>query len=168
MQDLPIFAVLKMKSKNAIVIRKAEPNDLVQVYDLIKELAVFENAPDEPTNPLKKFVEEGTCKQPRFHVILAEEAGKVVGIALYYYGYSTWKGSMLYLDDLVVKEAYRKKGIGKQLLDELISVAKEEKINQVRWHVLDWNENAINFYKKYPVTFDNTWITVKLEKENLL
>jgi len=157
-----------MKEKSAIIIRKAEPNDLVQVYELIKELAVFEKEPDEPSNPLKKFIEEGTCKQPRFHVILAEDDGKVVGIALYYYGYSTWKGSMIYLDDLVVRESYREKGIGKKLMDELIAIAKEEKINQLRWHVLDWNENAINFYKKYPVTFDNTWITVKIEKENLL
>jgi ribosomal protein S18 acetylase RimI-like enzyme len=75
---------------------------------------------------------------------------------------------MIYLDDLVVKESYRKKGIGKKLMDELIAIAREEKINQLRWHVLDWNENAINFYKKYPVTFDNTWITVKIEKEHLL
>ena len=149
--------------KNNIVIRKAETADLVQVYGLIKELAIFENEPNEPTNPLKKFVEEGTCKNPRYHVIVADENGTIVGIALYYYGYSTWKGSMIYLDDLVVKETHRKHGIGKRLMDELISIAKEEKIKQVRWQVLDWNENAINFYKKYPVTFDATWITVKLE-----
>ena len=149
--------------KNNIVIRKAETADLVQVYGLIKELAIFENEPNEPTNPLKKFVEEGTCKNPRYHVIVADENGTIVGIALYYYGYSSWKGSMIYLDDLVVKETHRKHGIGKRLMDELISIAKDEKIKQVRWQVLDWNENAINFYKKYPVTFDATWITVKLE-----
>ena len=149
--------------KNNIVIRKAETADLVQVYGLIKELAIFENEPNEPTNPLKKFVEEGTCKNPRYHVIVADENGTIVGIALYYYGYSTWKGSMIYLDDLVVKETHRKHGIGKRLMDELMSIATEQKIKQVRWQVLDWNENAINFYKKYPVTFDATWITVKLE-----
>jgi ribosomal protein S18 acetylase RimI-like enzyme len=155
-----------MKITN-IEIRKAEPNDLVQVYELIKELAAFENEPNEPTNSLKKFIEEGTAKHPRFQVLVAETDNSIVGIALFYYGYSSWKGSMLYLDDLVVKEAYRKQGIGKKLLDELISIAKEERINQMRWHVLDWNEKAINFYKKYPVTFDKTWITVKIEKENL-
>ena len=153
--------------KTTIEIRKAEPNDFVQVYELIKELAAFENEPNEPSNSLKKFVEEGTAKHPRFQVLVAEADGSIVGIALYYYGYSSWKGSMLYLDDLVVKEAYRKHGIGKKLMDELISIAKEERISQVRWHVLDWNENAINFYKKYPVTLDKTWITVKIEKENL-
>lgn len=149
--------------KKNIIIRKAETADLVQVYGLIKELALFENEPNEPTNPLKKFIEEGSCKNPRFQVIVAEENQVIVGIALYYYGYSTWKGSMIYLDDLVVKESYRKCGIGKQLMDELISIAKEEKIKQIRWQVLDWNENAIKFYKKYPVTFDATWITVKME-----
>jgi GNAT superfamily N-acetyltransferase len=156
-----------MKTQTSITIRKADTTDLEAVYGLIKELAIFENAPDEPSNPLKKFIEEGTAKQPRFHVLVAEQGKEILGIALYYYGYSTWKGSMLYLDDLVVKEQHRKKGIGKQLLDELINIAKEERINQMRWHVLDWNENAINFYKKYPVTFDSSWITVKIEKENL-
>lgn len=157
-----------MKEKKDIIIRKAEPNDLVQVYDLIHELAVFENAPQEPSNPLKKFIAEATCRNPRFHVILAEDKGAVVGIALYYYGYSSWKGSMIYLDDLVIRESYRRQGIGTLLMDELISIAREEKVSQLRWHVLDWNEKAINFYKKYPVTFDPSWITVKIEKENLV
>ena len=152
----------------AITIRKAESDDLDQVYALIKELAVFEKAPEEPSNSLKKFVEEATCSAPRFHVILAEHNDQIIGIALYYFGYSSWKGSMLYLDDLVVHETYRKQGIGKLLMDELISIAKEEKVNQVRWHVLDWNESAINFYKKYPITFDATWVTVKIEKEHLI
>jgi GNAT superfamily N-acetyltransferase len=155
-----------MKLKQDIIIRKAEPNDLVQVYALIKELAVFENEPDEPTNTLKKFVDDGTSKNPKFQVLVADIDGIISGIALYYYGYSSWKGSMLYLDDLVVKEKFRKHGIGKKLLDELISIAREERINQMRWHVLDWNESAINFYKKYPVTFDKTWVTVKLDMRN--
>lgn len=155
-----------MKLKQNIIIRKAEPNDLVQVYALIKELAVFENEPNEPSNSLKKFVDDGTSKNPKFQVLVADIDGIISGIALYYYGYSSWKGSMLYLDDLVVKENFRKKGIGKKLLDELISVAKEERINQMRWHVLDWNESAINFYKKYPVTFDKSWVTVKLDMRN--
>lgn len=157
-----------MKEQTSVIIRKADAADLEAVYELIKELAIFENAPNEPSNSLKKFVEEGTAKQPRFHVLVAEKNNEILGIALYYYGYSTWKGAMLYLDDLVVKEKYRNNGIGKQLLDELIKIAKEERINQMRWHVLDWNENAINFYKKYPVTFDSTWVTVKIEKEHLI
>ncbi len=157
-----------MKVREHIIIRKSEVNDFVQIYELIKELAVFENEPNEPNNSLKKFVADGTSKNPKFHVLVAEVNGKIVGMALYYYGYSSWKGSMLYLDDLIVKETSRKHGIGKKLMDELIDIAKKEKISQMRWHVLDWNEKAINFYKKYPVTFDKTWITVKLEKENLI
>jgi ribosomal protein S18 acetylase RimI-like enzyme len=155
-------------STSSIQIRKAEANDLEKVYDLIKALALFEKAPEEPTNTLKKFIEEATCSTPRFYVILAEDGNDILGMALYYFGYSSWKGSMLYLDDLIVKEEYRKRGIGKQLMDELIAIAKEEKVNQLRWHVLDWNTDAIHFYKKYPTTFDASWVTVKIEKENLI
>ncbi len=146
-----------------IQIRKAEYNDFIHIYNLIKELAVFEQAPNEPSNPLKKFIEEGTCKNPRFQVIVAEQEDQILGMALYYFGYSSWKGSMLYLDDLIVAENYRYQGIGKLLLEEIINIAKEEKMNQIRWHVLNWNEPAIEFYKKYPVSFDDEWITVKME-----
>ena len=157
-----------MKTPKDIIIRKAEPNELIQVYEMIRELAVFEKEPNEPSNPLKKFIEDGTSKNPRFHILVAEENRKIVGMALYYFGYSSWKGSMLYLDDLVIKESHRKLGIGKKLMDELISIGKKEKVSQLRWHVLDWNEKAINFYKKYPVSFDPAWVTVKMEKENLV
>lgn len=150
-----------------ITVRKAEPKDFEVIYSLIHELAVFEQAPDEPSNPLKRFIEEGTCKNPRFHIIVAEQNNDIAGMALYYFGYSSWKGSMLYLDDLIVHENYRRQGIGKLLMDELIKIAKEDKINQLRWHVLDWNESAINFYKNYPGSFDKTWITVKIEKDDL-
>jgi GNAT superfamily N-acetyltransferase len=155
-----------LAKKQEIVIRKAEPADLVQVYDLIRELAIYEKAPDQPSNPLKKFIEDGTCKHPRYFVIVAECGDEIVGMALYYNAYSTWKGTMIYLDDLVVREKYRKHGIGKKLMDELISIAKEEKVCQLRWQVLDWNEPAINFYKKYPVIFDKEWITVKIERKD--
>lgn len=156
-----------MAKKAEIKIRKAEPADLVQVYDLIRELAVYEKAPDQPSNPIKKFIAEGTCKNPRYYVIVAESGGNIIGMALYYYGYSTWKGPLIYLDDLVVRESFRKQGIGKMLMDEMISIAKEENVCQLRWQVLDWNEPAINFYKKYPVKFDLEWLTVKIEKDKM-
>ena len=149
------------------LIRKAEPADLTAVYALIKELAIFEKEPNQPSNSLEKFIQDGTAKQPHFHVIVAEIEAQIVGMAMYYFGYSSWKGAMLYLDDLIVKEAYRKHGIGKKLVDELINIAKEERVSLMKWQVLDWNENAINFYKKYPVVFDGEWINVKIEKENL-
>ncbi len=154
-----------MAKKLQIIIRKAEPADLVQVYDLIKELAVYEKEPDQPSNPIRKFIEEGTSKSPRYQVIVAEQGNQILGMALYYYGYSTWKGPLIYLDDLVVREAYRKQGIGKMLMDEMISIAKEENVCQLRWQVLDWNKPAIEFYKKYPVKFDPEWLTVKIERD---
>lgn len=152
-----------MKKAENIQIRKAESTDLIQVYGLIKELAIFEKAPDQPSNPLEKFIQEGSAKQPRFQVLVAEQENEIVGMAMYYFGYSSWKGSMLYLDDLVVKEVFRGHGIGKQLMDELLNIAKEERVSLVFWQVLDWNEKAIQFYKQYPVTFDAQWVNVKMD-----
>lgn len=154
-----------MESK--ILIRKAEPADLTAVYTLIKELAIFEKEPNQPSNSLEKFIQDGTAKQPHFHLIVAEINVQIVGMAMYYFGYSSWKGAMLYLDDLIVKEAYRKHGIGKKLVDELINIAKEERVSLMKWQVLDWNENAIRFYEKYPIVKDASWIDIKIEKENL-
>lgn len=156
-----------MKHPANIIIRKAEEQDLSAVYALIKELALYENAPDEPSNPIEVFLKDGSGARPKYHVILAESEGSIVGIALYYLGYSTWKGSMMYLDDLVVNEQYRRHGIGGLLFEALISAAKEHGVQQLRWHVLDWNEPAIAFYKKIGASLDPTWITCKLEKDSL-
>jgi GNAT superfamily N-acetyltransferase len=156
-----------MKHPIHITIRKAEEQDLSAVYALIKELALYENAPDEPSNPLETFLKDGSGPQPKYHVLLAESEGSVVGIALYYLGYSTWKGSMMYLDDLVVNEQYRRHGIGRLLLQALVDAAREHGAQQLRWHVLDWNEPAIAFYKKIGASLDPTWITCKLEKDVL-
>lgn len=145
----------------------AEEHDLPSVYELIRELALYENAPDEPSNPLEQFLEDGSGETPRYQVILATKEDEIIGIALYYLGYSTWKGAMMYLDDLVVREAWRKHGIGSMLLKALIARAREEKVNQLRWHVLDWNEPAIAFYKKIGAALDPTWITCKIEKDAL-
>lgn len=150
-----------------IVIRKAETADLPAVYDLIKELAIYENAPDEPSNPMETFIQDGTGEHPKYHVLLAFFGNEIVGIALYYLGYSTWKGSMMYLDDLVVKESWRRRGIGKKLLNSLVEAARSHGVNQLRWHVLDWNEPAIAFYKEIGANLDPTWITCKIEKDRL-
>lgn len=150
-----------------IEIRPATAEDLPRVYDLIKELAIYENAPDEPTNPLSNFIADGTGDSPKYRVLLAFFGEEMVGMALYYLGYSTWKGCMMYLDDLVVKENWRRKGIGKQLFNALMDTAREHGVNQLRWHVLDWNEPAIAFYKQVGASLDPTWITCKLEKDRL-
>lgn len=151
----------------SIEIQEASPQDLPEVYALIKELALFENEPNEPTVSLATFIENGTATPPAYHVLTAKSNDILIGIALYYLGYSTWKGRMLYLDDLVVKEAYRGKGIGKKLIHALIQKGKELNVNQIRWQVLDWNKDAIAFYEKIPVNFDAQWINCKLEKDFL-
>ncbi|HZH68435.1 MAG TPA: GNAT family N-acetyltransferase [Chitinophagales bacterium] len=151
----------------SVNIRAAHPQDLPQVYDLIKELALYENEPNEPTVSLEVFVRDGSGNQPKYRVIVAEEEHEIIGIALYYLGYSTWKGSMMYLDDLVVRSAHRNKGIGQLLFQELIEKSKEHQVNQLRWHVLDWNKPAISFYNKLNASLEAEWITCKLEKDKL-
>lgn len=151
----------------SVNIRAAHPQDLPQVYDLIKELALYENEPNEPTVSLEVFVRDGSGNQPKYRAIVAEEEHEIIGIALYYLGYSTWKGSMMYLDDLVVRSAHRNKGIGQLLFQELIEKAKEHQVNQLRWHVLDWNKPAISFYNKLNASLEAEWITCKLEKDKL-
>lgn len=151
----------------SVNIRSAHPQDLAQVYDLIKELALYENEPNEPTVSLKEFTQDGSGEHPKYRVIVAEEEHKIIGIALYYLGYSTWKGKMLYLDDLVVRKAHRQRGIGQLLFQELIEKAKEHQVNQMRWHVLDWNQPAISFYNKLNASLEAEWITCKLEKDKL-
>lgn len=148
-------------------IRIATKQDLPNVYGLIKELAEYENATHEPTVSLEEFIEDGTGVHPRYRVIIAEKDNDILGIALYYLGYSTWKGNMMYLDDLVVKEAHRRSGIGKILFQALIAAAREHGVNQLRWHVLNWNEPAIAFYRQIDASLDNEWITCKLEKDKL-
>jgi ribosomal protein S18 acetylase RimI-like enzyme len=150
-----------------VVITKAQPQDLKEVYNLIKELAIYEKEPNEPSNDFETFYLDGTKEIPSYHVFIAKINDEIVGIALYYYGYSSWKGKMLYLDDLVVKENYRRYGIGKHLMNALIAEGKLAKVNQLRWHVLNWNEPAISFYKKLNASLDDSWITVKIEKEHI-
>ncbi|MCC7224444.1 MAG: GNAT family N-acetyltransferase [Chitinophagales bacterium] len=155
-------------------IRWATAADAPAAYRLIAELAEYEKAPQEVTVSCEQFVEDGFGAQPRYRLLVAEHlpdtsprVPKIVGIALFYDAYSTWKGKTIYLDDLVVTEAYRRYGIGKQLIDEVLRVARAENANQVRWHVLNWNEPAIRFYQKMGLKMEANWITCKYEK-NLL
>lgn len=143
-----------------ITIRKTEPKDYPAVLDLIKELALFERAPEKVTNTVELMEEEDEY----FHSIIAEnEDGKIVGMAIYFFAYYTWVGKSLYLDDIVVKEQFRGNKIGTKLLDKVIEFGKENKCKRIRWQVLDWNINAIEFYRKYGAKLDGEWINCDIE-----
>jgi GNAT superfamily N-acetyltransferase len=125
---------------------------------LVKELAEYERAPQEVTVTLPHFIESGFGKQPVWWAFVAEENDRVEGFALYYIRFSTWKGQRMYLEDFLVTEKMRGRGIGKLLFEELIKEAKIKKLNGIQWQVLEWNEPAINFYKKYNASFDGEWL----------
>jgi GNAT superfamily N-acetyltransferase len=149
-----------------IQIRKAEKKDCTRLLELIQELAVYERAPEEVTVTLQHFEESGFGDRPVWWAFVAEVDGRVEGFALYYIRYSTWKGQRMYLEDLLVTEKLRGKQIGKLLVDRLIEEAKEKKFSAIVWQVLEWNEPAINFYKKYETVFDAEWVNCSLAINN--
>lgn len=160
------FACLNMK--NSINIRKGKKTDLPAVLKLIQELAHYEKAPEEVTNTIEAMERDGFGDNPVFRLLVAEIEEKVVGMAIYFIKYSTWKGKGVYLDDVVINENFRGKGIGKLLLNEVIRDSKNLGAKQLHWQVLDWNESAIGFYKKYDASFDNEWINCKLTEAQIL
>jgi GNAT superfamily N-acetyltransferase len=152
-----------------IIIRKAVKEDCPRLLELINELAVYEKAPGEVTVTLDHFVESGFGENAVWKAFVAAstnlsegEESIVNGFALYYVRYSTWKGQRMYLEDLLVTENKRCLGIGKMLFDRLIEEAKEKGFNGMVWQVLDWNEPAINFYKKYNTKFESEWVNCSI------
>lgn len=146
-----------------VIIRRAVKEDCKKLLDLIYELAVYEKAPHEMTVTLSHFEESGFGVNPVWWAFVAEVNGTVHGFALYYVRYSTWKGQRMYLEDFLVTDEMRGKGIGKLLFDRLIEEYREKKFHGMVWQVLDWNEPAINFYKKYPeVSFERGWLNCSI------
>jgi len=139
-------------------IRRAVKKDCTRLLELVKELAVYEKAPDEVTVSLAHFEESGFGNNPVWWAFVVETEDGIQGFALYYIRYSTWKGQAMYLEDIIVTETARGKGIGKILFDRLIVEAKEKGFNRIIWQVLEWNEPALNFYKKYNAEFDSEWL----------
>ena len=144
------------------IIRRAVKDDCPRLLELVQELATYERAPGEVTVTLDHFSESGFGKQPVWWAFVAEVNERVVGFALYYIRYSTWKGQAMYLEDILITNEMRGKGIGKLLFDRLIEESRDKKFNRIIWQVLDWNEPAINFYKKYNADFDAGWLNCSI------
>jgi GNAT superfamily N-acetyltransferase len=147
----------------SIIIRDCVREDVPAMFELIKELALYEKAPEQVTNTVEQMYLDGFGENPIFGSIVSEVDGEIVGMALYYYRYSTWKGKRLYLEDLIVSETMRGRGLGEKLLDATIEKARQTLCTGLMWQVLDWNEPAINFYKKFGARFDEEWVNVNID-----
>jgi GNAT superfamily N-acetyltransferase len=150
-----------------IHLRLAVKEDCVRLIELVNELALYEKAPQEVTVTLQEFEEAGFGEKPVWKAYVAEVGGLIVGFGLYYVRFSTWKGCRMYLEDFIVTEPMRGRGIGKLLFDQLIIEAKEKGYNGMVWQVLDWNEPALNFYKKYQAYVETGWLNAALSKEQV-
>lgn len=146
----------------SLAIRKGTEQDVESALLLVKELAAYENAPAEVEVSIDEMIAWGFGADKQFDFFIAEEEGKILGLALYYFKYSTWKGKCLFLEDIIVTESQRGRGIGKLLFDKVVQVAKETNVRRMEWQVLDWNTPAIEFYKKYESGLDGEWINCRL------
>ncbi len=153
--------------KPIVTIRVGLKNDLPRVLELVKELAEFEKAAHEVINTVELMEQDGFGIDPIFGLFVAEVDGRIIGISLYYWRYSTWKGKRLYLEDIIVTENMRGQGIGKLLFDRTMQHTLDENCSGMMWQVLDWNEPAINFYKKYGSKLDGEWMNCTLERQQI-
>jgi GNAT superfamily N-acetyltransferase len=150
-----------------VIIRKGRKEDVPAVHQLVMELATFEKAPEQVTNTVEEMMEDGFGSSPVYGLIVAELENKIIGMAIYFVKYSTWRGKGLFLEDLIVTESHRKSGFGKKLFDTVLSEAKKMDAKTMHWQVLDWNTPAIEFYKKYNCTFEGEWIDCKLNEKQI-
>jgi GNAT superfamily N-acetyltransferase len=146
-----------------VLIRRAAREDCPRILELVRELAEYEKAPNEVTVTLEHFEESGFGKARVWWAFVAEKGGIVQGFALYYIRYSTWKGQRMYLEDFLVTENYRSFGIGTLLFEALVKEAKEKNFNGIVWQVLEWNQPAINFYRKMHASFDPEWVNCSID-----
>ena len=153
--------------ENDIVLRRGVEADLPAVLALIRELAAYERAPDAVANTLEMMRRDGFGPRPIFGFFVLARGAGLVGLALYYTAYSTWKGRMLYLEDLVVTEAARRGGLGRLLFDAVVAEARATGAGRLKWQVLDWNEPAISFYKKLGATIEDEWLNGNLDHAQL-
>jgi GNAT superfamily N-acetyltransferase len=145
-------------SISTVLVRKGEQKDIPAILELIKELALYENSPESVKMTEDELLKHGFGTHPEFEFLVAEVDGSVQGMAFYYYCFSTWRGRYLYLEDLIVRQSFRRLGLGSKLFEATIETAKSQTCRQMGWQVLDWNEPAINFYKKYEAKLDGEWI----------
>jgi GNAT superfamily N-acetyltransferase len=150
-----------------VAIRQGRKEDLPRALELIRELAEFERAPHEVINTVEMMEKEGFGPKPVFGFFVAEDENGITGLSLYYWRYSTWKGKRLYLEDIIVTEKERGKGIGKLLFDRTMQKCVEEDCSGMMWQVLNWNEPAIKFYKKYGSKLDDGWTNCHLERKQI-
>jgi len=151
----------------SFTVRNAVEEDMQSVLDLITELAVFEKEPDAVNITVNDLINDGFSENPKFKLFVAEQENNIIGIALFYERYSTWKGRSIHLEDLIVTKTKQKIGAGKALYSAVLKYAYDNNYNRVAWEVIDWNTNAIDFYKSTGATYLNDWSVVQMNKENL-
>lgn len=149
------------------IIRDAVPQDMAQVLERIVELAVFEKEPDAVEVTEQDLIREGFGDQPLFHCFVAEQDNKIVGIALVYYRFSTWKGRTIHLEDLIVQQDKRGTGIGMALYQRVMQHADEKGVKRVEWNVLDWNTHAVAFYERSGAKVLEDWRVVHMDEKGL-